>query len=118
MFSFSSLTENLYIIHTSRRRKIHQNEITYYLTDSTGLYMYVYTGPFFGIFIGHLFSVGWIQHIFLERALTHISFITPLHQHPTILFCKAKKQYLLPCEIIRYCLLALHGRKLPENTRH
>ena len=24
--------------------------------------------------------------------------------------CKAKRQYLLTCEVSRYCLLALHGR--------
>ena len=29
---------------------------------------------------------------------------------PLALLCKAKRQYLLTCEVSRYCLLALHGR--------
>ena len=87
-----------------------KGHIVHILSDRfyRSLHVYVYTGPYVGIFIGHLFSVGWIQHIFLERALTGISFIPPLHQHPTILFCKAKRQYLLTS------MLAHHLRRRPN----
>ena len=38
--------------------------------------------------------------------------------HKAALLCKAKRQYLLTCKVIRYCLLALHAVLVPRLLGH